>query len=95
MSKILSTTVVIIDLTCATLGTTMGFAHAGVCADQITQLRRAAQIGHQPPPGYAKLMFSADLVRAEAMDAEGNEEACLPAVSSAAQYLVVHQANAQ
>lgn len=91
MSKILSTTAATIALTYATLGT----GYAGVCADQITQLRRAAQIGHQPPPGYAKLMFSADLVRAEAMDAEGNEEACLPAVSSAAQYLVVHEANAQ
>jgi hypothetical protein len=31
-------------------------------------------------------MFSADLTRAEAMAAEGNEEACLPAVRSAMQY---------
>jgi hypothetical protein len=95
MSKVLSTTAAIIALNCATLGTTMGFAQAGVCADQITQLRRAAQIGHRPTPGYAQLMFFADLIRAEAMDAEGNEEACLPAVTSAMQYLVVHEANAQ
>jgi hypothetical protein len=40
-------------------------------------------------------MFFADLIRAEAMDAEGNEEACLPAVTSAMQYLIVHEANAQ
>ena len=91
MSKILSATAATIALTYATLGA----GYAGVCADQITQLRGAAQLDHQPPPGYAKLMFSADLVRAEAMDAEGNEEACLPAVRSAAQYLVVHEANAQ
>jgi hypothetical protein len=95
MSKTLTTAAAIIALNCAALGTTIGFAHAGVCADQISQLRRAAQIAQQPNPGYAQLMFSADLTRAEAMDAEGNEEACLPAVSSAAQYLVVYQANAQ
>lgn len=95
MSEVLSTTAAIIALNCTALGTTMGFAHAGVCADQITQLQRAAQIGHQPISGYAQLMFSADLIRAEALDAEGKEEACLPAARSAAQYLVVPEANAQ
>jgi hypothetical protein len=44
------------------------------------QLRPVAQIAHQPNPGYAQLMFSAELTRAEAMGAEENEEACLPAV---------------
>jgi len=90
-------------IVCATLGTTTGLAHAGVCTDQIAQLR------HQAPQDglklesealgqgstYRQLMFFADLTRAEAIDAEGNEEACLPAVSSAMQYLVVHGANAQ
>jgi hypothetical protein len=95
MWKVLSRTTAIIALNCATLGTAMSFVHAGVCADQITQVRRAAQIDHQPTPGYAQLMFSADLTRAEALDAEGNEQACLPAVSSAMQYLVTHEANAQ
>jgi hypothetical protein len=95
MPNVSSTTAAIIALNCAAMGTTTGFAHAGVCADQITQLRRAAQIGHQPTSGYAQLMFSADLTRAEAMDAEGKEEACLPAARSAAQYLVVPDANAQ
>jgi hypothetical protein len=95
MSNILSTAAAIIALNCAALGATMDFAHAGVCADQITQLRRAAQIGRQPTSGYAQLMFSADLTRAEAMDAEGKEEACLPAARSAAQYLVLPEANTQ
>jgi hypothetical protein len=76
MPKILSTAAGIIALNCVTLATTIGFAYAGVCADRITQLRRAAQIARRPTPGYAELMFSADLTRAEAMDAEGNEEAC-------------------
>jgi hypothetical protein len=44
------------------------------------QLRPVAQIAHQPNPGYAQLMFSAELTRAEAMGAEENEDACLPAV---------------
>jgi len=93
--KIINTTATIIALNCATLGTTIGFAHAGICTDQITQLRRAAQIAHRPTLGYAKLMFSAELTRAEAMDAEGNEEACLPAVSTAMQYFAVNQVKAQ
>jgi hypothetical protein len=42
--KIINTTAVIIALNCATLGITIGFAYAGVCTDQITQLRQAAQI---------------------------------------------------
>ena len=94
MSEVSSTTAAIIALNCIGLGTT-GFAHAGVCTDQITRLRQAAQIGHQPTSGYAQLMFSADLIRAEALDAEGKEEACLPAARSAVQYLVVPEANAQ
>ena len=54
----------------ATLSATTGLAHAGACADQITQLRQAAQLGHKPTPeavrqaqSYAQLMFAADLAR--------------------------------
>jgi hypothetical protein len=88
MSKILGTAAAIIVWGSAS-------ALATNCADQITRLRQAAQIGHLPTSGYAQLMFFADLTRAEAVDAEGDEEACLSAASSATQYLVVHEADAQ
>jgi hypothetical protein len=75
---------------CAILGTTPGLTHAGTCDDQIVKLRQATQLGHQPMPGlawrgqtYAQLMFSADLTRAEALDAEGNEQGCLSAARRA------------
>jgi hypothetical protein len=49
-----------------------------------------AQLHHQPTPGtvgqgqtYAQLMFTAALVRAEALDAEGNEADCLLAARHA------------
>ena len=35
---------------CATLSATTGLAHAGACADQTSQLRQAAQLGHKPTP---------------------------------------------
>jgi hypothetical protein len=35
-------------------------------------------------------VLSADLTRAEALDAEGNKEECLPAARGAAHYLVAH-----
>jgi hypothetical protein len=52
-------------IVCATLSATTGLAHAGACADQITELRQAAKLGHQPTPEsvrqaqtYAQLMFA-------------------------------------
>jgi hypothetical protein len=78
----------------AALSSTTGLAHAGACANQITQLRQAAQLGHQPTPEsvrqaqtYAQLMFAADLAQAEALDAEGNEAECLLAAHRAKQML--------
>jgi hypothetical protein len=81
-------------IVCATLSATTGLAHAGACADQTTQLRQAAQIGHQPTPEtvgqaqtYAQLMFDADLAQAEAQDAIGNEAECMLAARRAKQRL--------
>jgi hypothetical protein len=34
----------------AALTATKDLAHAGACADQLTQLRQAAKLGHQPLP---------------------------------------------
>jgi hypothetical protein len=75
---------------CGILGATTGFAYAGACADQITQLRQATQLGNQSVPEsawqgrtYARLMFSADLALAEAQAAEGNEHECLLAARRA------------
>ena len=37
-------------IVCSTaLSATTGLAHAGGCTDQIRELRRAAQIEHEPP----------------------------------------------
>jgi hypothetical protein len=81
-------------IACATLSATTGLAHAGACADQITQLRQAAKLGHQPTSEsvwevqtYAQLMFAADLAQAEALNAEGNEAECLLAARRAKQTL--------
>jgi hypothetical protein len=59
-------------IVCATLSATTGLAHAGACADQITQLRQAAQLDHEPTPEsvgqaqtYAQLSFAAELAQAE------------------------------
>ena len=78
----------------AALSATTDSAHAGACADQITQLRHAAQLAHQPTPesvrqvqSYAQLMFVADLARAEALDAVGNDADCLLAARRAKQML--------
>ena len=75
---------------CATLNATMGLAHAGACADQITQLRQAAQLDHEPMPesvgqaqSYAQLSFAAALAQAEAQDALGHEPDCLMAARRA------------
>jgi hypothetical protein len=72
---------------CAILGETSGLAYAGACADQITQLRQATPLGHQPMAWqgwtYAQLMFSADLVQADALAAVGNEHDCLLAARRA------------
>jgi hypothetical protein len=67
-------------------------AHAGTCADQITQLRQVAQLDHQPTPEmvrqvqtYTQLMFAAALAEAEALNAEANEAECLLAAGRAKQ----------
>ena len=63
---------------CATLDATTGFAYAGACADQITQLRQRSSVTNQcrsrrgKVGTYVQLMFSADLALAEAQAAEGN-----------------------
>jgi hypothetical protein len=81
-------------IVCATLSATAESAHAGACAEQITQLRQAAQLAHQPTPEsvrlaqtYAQLMFAADLARAEALEAVGNETECLLSARRAEQML--------
>ena len=68
---------------CAALSTTTGLAHAGACVDQLTTLQQAPQLSHQlmsesvsRAETYAQLMLSADLARAETLDAQGNEEKC-------------------
>ena len=77
-------------IVCATLSATTGLAHAGACADQITQLRQAAQLDHEPMPesvgqaqSYAQLSFAAALAQAEAQDALGHEPDCLMAARRA------------
>jgi hypothetical protein len=79
-------------IVCAALSAGTGFAHAGTCADQITQLRQVAQLDHQPTPEtvgqvhtYGQLMFAAALAEAEALNAEGNEAGCLLAAGRAKQ----------
>src|ERR1700758_1482423 len=79
-------------IVCATLSATTGLAHAGACADQITQLRQAAQLDHEPTPEsvgqaqtYGQLIFAAELTRAEAQDALGHEPDCLLAARRAKQ----------
>jgi hypothetical protein len=64
------------SIVCATLSVTTGLAHAGARADQITQLRRAAQLGHESTPEsvgqaptHAQLSFAAALAQAEAQTA--------------------------
>ena len=78
-------------IVCAALSAATGLAHAGTCADQITQLRQVAQLDHQPTPEtvrqvqtYTQLMFAAALAEAEAL-AEGNEAECLLAAGRAKQ----------
>jgi hypothetical protein len=68
---------------CAALATTTGLAHAGACIDQLATLQQAPQLSHQPvlesvrqAQTYSELMLSADLARAETLDAQGNEEKC-------------------
>ena len=79
-------------IVCATLSAGTGSAHAGTCANQITQLRQVAQLDHQPTPEtvrqvqtYGQLMFAAALAEAEALNVEGNEAECLLAASRAKQ----------
>ena len=84
-------------IVCATLGPTTGLAHAGVCTDQIAQLRRQApQYGLKPDTDsleqggtYRQLMFAADLTRASALDALGREQDCQQAARSAKRALDV------
>jgi hypothetical protein len=78
----------------AALSATTGLANAGACAEQITQLRQAARLDHEPTPEsvgqvqtYAQLMFAAALAEAEALDAEGNEAECLLAARRAKQMI--------
>jgi hypothetical protein len=77
---------------CAVLNATTGLAHAEACGDQIKQLRRTAQLDHEPTPEsvtqsktYAQLMFAAALAEAEALNAEGSEADCLQAADRAKQ----------
>jgi hypothetical protein len=77
-------------IVCAALSTTTGLAHAGACADQISELRQAAQLSNGPMPEsvsqaqtYAQLMFASALAQAEAHDVLGHEAACLMAVRRA------------
>jgi hypothetical protein len=79
-------------IVCAALSAGTGLASAGTCADQITQLRHAVQLHHEPTPEtvgqvqtYGQLMFAAALAEAEALNAEGNEAECLLAASRAKQ----------
>ena len=79
-------------IVCAALSAATGLAHAGNCANQITQLRQVAQLDHQPTPEtvrqvqtYGQLMFAAALAEAEALNVEGNEAECLLAASRAKQ----------
>lgn len=81
-------------IVCATLSVTTGLAHAGACADQITQLQRAAQLDHESTPEsvrqaqtYAQLSFAAALAQADALDALGEEPDCLLEVGRAKQVL--------
>jgi hypothetical protein len=81
-------------IVCATLAATTGLAHAGACADQITELRQAAQLDHEPMPesvaqsrSYDQLMFAAALAEAEALAAYGNEPDCLVAARRAKEML--------
>ena len=79
-------------IVCAALSATTGLAHAGACADQITQLRQAAQLDHQPESvgqgqTYAQLIVAAELAQAGAQDALGHEPACLLAARRAKQVL--------
>ena len=81
-------------IVCAALSTTTGLAHARGCVGQIMQLQQAAQLDHQPMPesvpqakSYDQLLFAADLALAEALDADGQEEACLLAARRAKQEL--------
>ena len=65
----------------AALSATTGLAHAGACADQITQLRQAAHLDHQPESvgqgqTYAQLIVAGELAQAEAQDALGHEPNC-------------------
>jgi hypothetical protein len=78
----------------AALSATTGLANAGACAEQITQMRQAARLDHEPTPEsvrqvqtYAQLMFAAALAEAEALDAEGNEAECLLASRRAKQMI--------
>ena len=78
----------------ATLSATTGLAYAGACADQITQLRKAAQLDHEPTPEsvgqaqtYGQLSFAAELAQAEAQDTLGHEPDCLLAAGRAKQVL--------
>jgi hypothetical protein len=79
-------------IVCATLSAGTGSAHAGTCADQITQLRQVAQLDNQPTPEtvrqvqtYGQLMFAAAVAEAEAeaLNVEGNEAECLLGASRA------------
>jgi hypothetical protein len=79
---------------CATLSATTDSAHAGACADQIKELRQAAQLGHEPTlesvgqgQTYAQLIVAAELAQAEAQDALGHEPNCLLAARRAKQVL--------
>ena len=79
---------------CAALSATTSLARAGGCNDEIRELRRAAQIEHEPTPEsvreartYDQLMFAASLAEAEALDAEGSEADCLLAARRAKQML--------
>jgi hypothetical protein len=77
---------------CAILIGSTDFVWAGGCADDIRDLRKAAQLAHRLTPEtisrahtYADLMFAAALAQAEALDALGHEADCLLAARRAKQ----------
>jgi hypothetical protein len=82
----------IVLFVCVILNGTTGLARAGACAEHIRDLRRAAELAHQPTPesisqihSYGQLMFAAALAQAEAHEVLGREADCLMAVRRAKQ----------
>ena len=76
------------------LSGTTSLARAGVCSDNIRDLRQAARRAHRPTPESvrlsktdAELIFAAELADAEAEDKLGHEGECLQAAGPAKEML--------